>query len=69
MGGLITRCVSFGTKWNMLASRKVLMKHFDARAAEYLAEIAKGNEAISESGLDPSGNPVCLSAICFDLDQ
>ena len=47
----------------MLASRKVLMKHFDARAAEYLAEINVGNEAISESGLDRSGNPVCLSEL------
>ncbi|KAJ5340933.1 Cytochrome P450 [Penicillium brevicompactum] len=58
LGGFISHCVSLGTKWNMLASRKVLMKHFDARAAEYLAEINIGNEAISESGLDRSGNPI-----------
>ena len=46
----------------MAASRKTLLKHFNARAAEYRAEMS-GDEAISDSGLDQSGNPVCLFVV------
>lgn len=42
----------------MLASRKTLLKHFDARAEEYQTEISGGHEAISETGLDHTGSPV-----------
>ncbi|CAG8336124.1 unnamed protein product [Penicillium salamii] len=58
IGGLLSRLISLGTKWNMSTSRRTLLKHFNARAAEYRAEISDGCEAISESGLDHSGNPV-----------
>ncbi|KAJ5723950.1 hypothetical protein N7488_001985 [Penicillium malachiteum] len=35
LGGFISRLATIGTSWNMHASRKILLKHFDARAAEY----------------------------------
>lgn len=56
----MSRFVSLVTRWNMLASRRILLKHFDARAEEYQAEISGGHEAISETGLDHSGSPVCF---------
>lgn len=43
----------------MHASRKIMLKHFDARAAEYHAEIFSGNGP-SETNLDDSDNPVSL---------
>ncbi|CAG8054435.1 unnamed protein product [Penicillium salamii] len=58
IGGLLSRLIGLGTKWNMATSRRTLLKHFDARAAEYRAEISARCEAISESGLDHSGKPV-----------
>jgi hypothetical protein len=42
----------------MHASRKIMLKHFDARAAEYHAEIFSGNQR--ETSLDESDNPVSL---------
>jgi hypothetical protein len=46
----------------MLASRKILLKHFNARAGEYHAEISNGNEVNSEASLDQAGEPVCYFA-------
>ncbi|KAJ5500146.1 Cytochrome P450, partial [Penicillium expansum] len=57
IGGLIGRLATLGTSWDMHASRKIMLKHFDARAAEYHAEIFRGNEP-SETNLDDSDNPV-----------
>jgi hypothetical protein len=45
----------------MHASRKIMLKHFDARAAEYHAEIFSGNRR--ETNLDESDNPVFLSSL------
>lgn len=41
-GGFIGRLATLGTRWDMHASRKTLLKHFDARAAEYRNEMASG---------------------------
>ncbi|KAJ6138046.1 Cytochrome P450 [Penicillium samsonianum] len=57
IGGLIGRLATLGTSWDMHASRKIMLKHFDARAAEYHAEIFSGNGP-SETNLDDSDNPV-----------
>ncbi|CAP94697.1 Pc18g04730 [Penicillium rubens Wisconsin 54-1255] len=56
IGGLIGRLATLGTSWDMHASRKIMLKHFDARAAEYHAEIFSGNQR--ETSLDESDNPV-----------
>lgn len=45
----------------MHASRKIMLKHFDARAAEYHAEIS-GGKGPSETNLDKSNTPVPLSS-------
>ncbi|KAJ5879143.1 hypothetical protein N7455_002608 [Penicillium solitum] len=57
IGGLIGRLATLGTSWDMHASRKIMLRHFDARAAEYHAEIFTGNEP-SETNLDDTDNPV-----------
>ncbi|OQE30129.1 hypothetical protein PENFLA_c003G01276 [Penicillium flavigenum] len=57
IGGLIGRLATLGTSWDMHTSRKIMLKHFDARAAEYHAEIFSGNRS-SKSNLDESDNPV-----------
>ena len=41
----------------MHASRKIMLRHFDARAAEYHAEIF-GGKGPSETNFDESSNPV-----------
>lgn len=46
----------------MHASRKIMLKHFDARAAEYHTKIFGGNGP-SESNLDDPDNPVSLPAL------
>lgn len=46
----------------MHASRKIMLRHFDARAAEYHAEIFTGNGP-SETNLDDTENPVSLSPL------
>lgn len=43
IGGFVSRLISLGTRWNMHASRKILLKHFDARAAEYRNEMNGGD--------------------------
>lgn len=46
----------------MHASRKIMLRHFDARAAEYHAEIFTGNGP-SETNLDDTDNPVSPSPL------
>ncbi|KAJ5944499.1 Cytochrome P450 [Penicillium verrucosum] len=55
--GFIGRLATLGTGWDMHASRKIMLRHFDARAAEYHAEIFTGNGP-SETNLDDTDNPV-----------
>ncbi|KAJ5834656.1 Cytochrome P450 E-class group I [Penicillium robsamsonii] len=62
IGGLISRLVTFGTSWDMHASRKIVLKHFYARTAEYHAEIFNGNKH-SETNLDESDNPGLYGAL------
>ncbi|OQE07414.1 hypothetical protein PENVUL_c013G00897 [Penicillium vulpinum] len=57
IGGLISRLATFRTSWDMHASRKIMLKHFDARAAEYHAEIFS-RTGPSETNLDDSDSPV-----------
>jgi hypothetical protein len=49
----------------MHASRKILLKHFDARAAEYHAEIFSDDNKGIETHPDDADNPVCLSLLLF----
>lgn len=42
IGGFISRLATLGTRWDMHASRKILLRHFDARATEYRHEISSG---------------------------
>ncbi|KAJ5289891.1 uncharacterized protein N7443_010144, partial [Penicillium atrosanguineum] len=46
IGGFVSQLISLGTRWNMHASRKILLKHFDARAAEYRNEMNSGDNMI-----------------------
>ncbi|KGO77244.1 Cytochrome P450 [Penicillium italicum] len=57
IGGIIGRLATLGTSWDMHASRRIMLKHFDARAAEYHAEIFSG-KGPSETNIDDSDNPV-----------
>ena len=43
IGGFISWLVTLGTRWDMHASRKILLKHFDVRAAEYRTEVNAGS--------------------------
>ncbi|KAJ5693214.1 hypothetical protein N7462_002637 [Penicillium macrosclerotiorum] len=59
IGGLATRLVSLGTKWNMQASRKILLKHFDARASEYRDEMNCGSHSSDhQTNSDEKGRPI-----------
>ncbi|CAI7570738.1 unnamed protein product [Penicillium manginii] len=51
LGGIISRLATIGTRWDMHASRKILLKHFDARAAEYRDEMA------CPGGINDKGDP------------
>ncbi|KAJ6079453.1 hypothetical protein N7467_009206 [Penicillium canescens] len=58
IGGFISRLATLGTNWDMHASRKILLKHFDARAAEYHAEIFSDDNKGIETNPDDAENPV-----------
>ncbi|KAJ5582567.1 Cytochrome P450, partial [Penicillium sp. DV-2018c] len=58
IGGSIGRLATLGTNWDMHASRKTLLKHFDARAAEYHAEIFSKEDPTRESKLEETEAPV-----------
>lgn len=51
----------------MHASRKILLKHFNARAEEYHAEIFSGHETrdTREINVDQLNKPVCLYCACL----
>lgn len=57
IGSFINRFATMCTKWNMHSSRKILLKHFDARAAEYKVDMSRGlingKQAIYESSDKP----------------
>lgn len=57
IGGFVSRLTSLGTRWNMHASRKILLKHFDARAAEYRNEMDGGNN-MGQANPEQAGQPV-----------
>ncbi|KAJ5601449.1 Cytochrome P450 [Penicillium lagena] len=44
IGGFVSRLATLGTRWDMHASRRILLKHFNARAAEYHDEMATAFE-------------------------
>ncbi|KAJ5735491.1 Cytochrome P450, partial [Penicillium malachiteum] len=59
VGGFISRLATIGTSWNMHASRKILLKHFDARAAEYSTAMSTISYVDHKQGnFEPSENPV-----------
>lgn len=57
LGGFISRLATLGTRWNMHASRKILLKHFDARAAEYRDEMA-GGDNMDQANPEHADKPV-----------
>lgn len=65
IGGFISRLATLGTQWDMNGSREILLKHFDARAAEYDDEML-GGQGISEHQTNPghAEKPVGI-AFCF----
>ena len=61
LGGFINRLATWGTCWDMHASRKILLKHFDERAAEYKQDMVSGDiVGNNQTDLDPTDKPVCL---------
>lgn len=60
-GGFIGRFATLGTRWDMYASRKILLKHFDARAAGYRNE-TDGGDLIDDHQTSPGQmeKPVCI---------
>ncbi|KAJ5751825.1 Cytochrome P450 [Penicillium odoratum] len=55
-GGFFSRLAVMCTKWNMHASRKILLKHFDARAAEYKIDMSRNST--DRENQEPSEKPV-----------
>lgn len=43
IGDFISRLATLGNRWDMHASRKILLRHFDVRAAEYRTEMDAGS--------------------------
>ncbi|KAJ5156159.1 Cytochrome P450 [Penicillium capsulatum] len=60
IGGLISRLATLGTNWDMNASRAILIKHFNARAAEYYNEMAGAEDDSGKDRTKPEdgGRPV-----------
>ncbi|KAJ5609728.1 hypothetical protein N7528_010295 [Penicillium herquei] len=59
LGGFVSRLATIGTSWNMHASRKILLKHFDARAAEYSTSISTASYVDhKQSNFENSENPI-----------
>lgn len=58
-----------GTPWDMPASRKILLKHFDARAAEYRDEMVHAGAMNDKSNLEPADKPVSISFLLDNLSQ
>jgi hypothetical protein len=60
LGGFIGRLATLGTRWHMHTSRKFLLKHFDARAAEYRNEM-DGGQLVDNPRAEPGQveKPVC----------
>ncbi|KAK5995071.1 Cytochrome P450 monooxygenase paxQ [Cladobotryum mycophilum] len=58
IGGCISRLATLGTRWDMHASRRILLRHFDVRAVEYRDEMVSGdvnsNQANSENTNQPN---------------
>lgn len=50
-----------GTRWDMHASRKVLLKHFNARATEYRDDIVLSENMKEEGKSKQTDNPVSIS--------
>ncbi|KAJ5684364.1 Cytochrome P450 [Penicillium maclennaniae] len=57
VGGFVSRLISLGTRWNMHTSRKILLKHFDARAAEYRNEI-NGGDNMNQANPEQTHKPI-----------
>lgn len=47
-----------GTRWDMHASRRILLKHFNARATEYRDEIVRSDDMKEEDKSKQTDNPV-----------
>jgi hypothetical protein len=61
LGGIISRLATIGTRWDMHASRKILLKHFDARAAEYRDEMAYPGGINDKDDPKSTDKPVSIS--------
>lgn len=49
-----------GTRWDMHASRRILLKHFNARATEYRDEIVRSDDMKEEDKSKQTDNPVSI---------
>ncbi|KAJ5667212.1 Cytochrome P450 [Penicillium longicatenatum] len=58
IGGFISRLATMCTKWNMHTSRKTLLKHFDARAAEYKVDMSRNSRNEKQTRNESSEKPV-----------
>ncbi|KAJ5805578.1 Cytochrome P450 [Penicillium pulvis] len=58
IGGFISRLVTMCTRWNMHSSRKILLKHFDARAAEYEVDMSRDLGNGKQTNHESSEKPV-----------
>ncbi|KAJ5523246.1 Cytochrome P450 [Penicillium frequentans] len=58
IGGFISRLATMCTRWNMHSSRKILLKHFDARAAEYEVDLSRDLVDEKQTNRESSEKPV-----------
>ncbi|KAJ6092660.1 Cytochrome P450 [Penicillium sp. IBT 16267x] len=58
IGDFISRLATMCTQWNMHSSRKILLKHFDARAAEYKVDMSRDLINEKQTSHEGSEKPV-----------
>ncbi|KAJ5103347.1 hypothetical protein N7532_003876 [Penicillium argentinense] len=67
IGGFISRLATLGTRWDMNASRKILLKHFEARATEYRRDITRSGELVtSQANPEQAEKPVEIFRWLFE---
>lgn len=57
------------TRWDMHASRKILLKHLDTRAAEYRDEMVRAGGMNDKANHEPADKPVRISFLFNNLSQ
>ncbi|KAJ5933880.1 Cytochrome P450 [Penicillium verhagenii] len=62
-GGFISRLATMCTHWNMHSSRKILLRHFDTRAAEYKADMSRDMVNGEKANRENSEQPALYGAV------